>query len=65
MFYYRKIIAEAASYLQSGGILALEIGDNQGQRIREIFSQNGRFALTRVIKDYHAIERVMVAEKIR
>ncbi|MCQ9208710.1 MAG: peptide chain release factor N(5)-glutamine methyltransferase [Omnitrophica bacterium] len=65
LFYYRKIIAEAANYLQSGGALALEIGDNQGQRIREIFSQSGRFALTGVIKDYHAIERVMVAEKIR
>jgi release factor glutamine methyltransferase len=38
--FYRKIITEAGNYLLSGGILAVEIGWEQGEAVTKLFERN-------------------------
>lgn len=63
LFYYRKIINEAPTYLQDRGKLCLEIGDNQAAAVEGMLKQGGRFSLLEVVKDYNGAERVIVAQK--
>jgi release factor glutamine methyltransferase len=63
LFYYQRIINEAPAYLQNRGLLALEIGDNQAEPVKEIFRQNGSFSIFKVVEDYNELERVIVARK--
>jgi release factor glutamine methyltransferase len=62
--FYRRIIAQAPSYLRVGGILAMEMGFNQAGAIRNIFRDSGDFKIIKVVKDYSRIERVITAKKV-
>jgi release factor glutamine methyltransferase len=62
--YYGRIIDEAPIYLQSGGKLCLEIGDDQRSAVEEIIVQGQRLSLNRVVRDYNGIDRVIVAQKM-
>ncbi|MBL7085024.1 MAG: peptide chain release factor N(5)-glutamine methyltransferase [Candidatus Omnitrophica bacterium] len=64
LLFYRRIINEAADYLQDGGRLCLEIGDNQRPLVQEILMQSAGFRQVSVVRDYNDIERVIVAQKI-
>lgn len=63
LLFYRKIIGQAPDYLQDGGKLCLEIGDNQAGAVKEILEQSGKFSLLKVVKDYNDVERVIVVRK--
>ena len=63
LFYYRRIIKEAPAYLQAQGLLAMELGDNQADAVKEILRQNGKFSLVSVVRDYNDVERVILARK--
>ena len=41
LYFYRKIIEQADTYLNSGGWLCFEIGYDQGEELRELLVQNG------------------------
>ena len=48
--FYKRIIDDAHSYLKSGGLLLLEIGYDQGQRVPELIRNRG-YGEPRVFKD--------------
>ncbi len=56
--FYRRIIANAPSYLTNGGYLALEIGYNQGQSVKKLM--NEFFCDIIVYKDIGGNDRVVI-----
>lgn len=61
--FYRSIIHDAATYLKSGGILAFEIGYNQGQHIMDIIKENGNYYDLKCFKDLAGLDRCIIARK--
>ncbi|MGI6551792.1 MAG: peptide chain release factor N(5)-glutamine methyltransferase [Clostridia bacterium] len=57
---YRRLIPQAASLLAPGGFLALEIGWDQGIRIREILQKEG-FSQISLFQDYGGRDRIILA----
>ena len=60
--FYRKILAEINQYLLPEGMLALEIGINQGAAVKTL-CQDAGFAVVNVQKDYAGIDRLVFATK--
>jgi len=61
--YIRGIIKEAHIYLKSGGLLALEIGHDQAQRVTALIARKEEYRNIKVTKDYSGIDRVVTAIK--
>ncbi|HOX08137.1 MAG TPA: peptide chain release factor N(5)-glutamine methyltransferase [Planctomycetota bacterium] len=59
--FYRRLAAECASRLRSGGAVVLEIGDGQGRAVSEIFRATGRYADIEVARDLSGLERIFSA----
>ncbi len=57
--YYRRIISEAPSYLKKDGFLFLEIGYDQGEDLRKLLRDSGRFTPAEVIRDLPGKDRVV------
>lgn len=60
--FYRRIIRESPRYLKDRGFLIMEMGFGQAKAIKNIFKISGNFKITKVIKDYNHIDRVIVVE---
>ncbi|TAN60587.1 peptide chain release factor N(5)-glutamine methyltransferase [bacterium] len=60
--FYRRIIAEAAQFLNNDGLLIMEIGYKQLPEIKNIFDKTGSFEIIRVVKDYNNIDRVIIGQ---
>lgn len=56
--FYRKIVRESRRYLTGGGMLFLEIGCDQGPRVRELMEQGG-FVEIVTARDYAGLDRVL------
>jgi release factor glutamine methyltransferase len=54
----RRIALEASSYLGEGGVLAVEIGSDQGAAVRALFEEAG-FTAVEIGRDYGRLERVV------
>ena len=61
--FHRRIIKQAPAYLEKEGLLILEIGFDQHERVLKILEQSQDFKLKEAIKDYNNISRVIVAVK--
>ncbi|AEB76947.1 peptide chain release factor N(5)-glutamine methyltransferase [Clostridium botulinum] len=59
LYFYNKITKDSVVFLNRGGLLAFEIGYDQGKDVEEILIQNG-FSNIRVIKDLAGLDRVVV-----
>lgn len=59
----RRVIEGSPDYLQTGGLLILEIGYGQSSGVMRIFRQKGSFKILEIVKDYLGINRVVVARK--
>lgn len=59
--FYRKIIAEAPKFLKVNGVLAFEIGYDQGAELGALLQKD--FENIRVIKDYNKLDRIVIANK--
>lgn len=59
--FYRQILTLALSRLSAHGFVAVEIGENQGEAVVQIFRDAG-FA-TQLKKDYAGLDRVVFASK--
>lgn len=57
--FYRRIIDDAPNFLFSGGFLAVEIGINQADAVKNLFTKN--FVDVEIIRDLAGIERVIIA----
>lgn len=55
--FYRRIIGNSDDYLERGGMLFLEIGHDQGERVQELLDQKG-FLHTEILQDYGGCDRV-------
>lgn len=58
LFFYREITAQAEKYLNHNGILAFEIGYNQGKAVSEFMKKNG-YEEVRVLQDLAGLDRVV------
>jgi release factor glutamine methyltransferase len=63
LLYLRRIVMVAPELLKNGGILALEVGDGQGEKIADFIHETA--GLDRVIleKDLSGIERIVLARR--
>ncbi len=61
--YYRRIIDEAHDYLKSGGWLFLEIGFDQGEALRKMIMDTGRYSVPEIIHDLAGRDRVVKCRK--
>ncbi|MFQ5709429.1 MAG: peptide chain release factor N(5)-glutamine methyltransferase [bacterium] len=62
LIFYHKIAKVSLGILLPDGIVAVEIGLDQAQPVREIFLSNG-FSEVEIFKDLTGIERVLVCSK--
>jgi release factor glutamine methyltransferase len=60
---YRKIMATAHDHLKPHGVLMLEIGHDQKEKIHKIFSENNRYEDFNHLKDYSGYDRVVWMRK--
>lgn len=56
--FYRKITAQAAAYLNGGGMLFFEIGCGQAGAVRKLMEEAG-FCGVQVVKDFAGLDRVV------
>lgn len=59
MDFYNRITKEAPFHLNENGILAYEIGYNQGEKVKTLMEKYG-FATVEIIKDLAGIDRVVI-----
>ena len=59
LMFYRAIAEKWLDNLKVGGTFAVEIGEEQGNDVKNIFSPY--FTETRVVKDYSGLDRVILA----
>ena len=62
LIYYRRLMAEADSYLNPAGFIAVEVGAGQAPAVAELARLQG-FDHIELIKDIAGIERVVVASR--
>lgn len=58
--FYREIISDAKDYLESGGVLIMEIGHDQGEDIKKIYEKSWQYIGFEIIKDLAGNDRVVV-----
>ena len=63
LFFYERIEKGARVHLVSGGMLFLEIGEEQAQGIRKIFHDHSVWDEVKFIKDYNDIQRVVLIRR--
>ncbi len=61
LYFYKRIIDEAASFLNPGGELLFEIGYDQARDVSE-YMQSHRFTQIEVIQDYAGLDRVVCGQ---
>lgn len=61
--FYRRLLADGAELLAAGGFLALEVGIEQAQLIRNIAAKLPQWYNCEIIRDLAGIERVVVLWK--
>ncbi|WDV46066.1 peptide chain release factor N(5)-glutamine methyltransferase [Clostridiaceae bacterium M8S5] len=59
--FYREIVINAPKLLKKNGMLALEIGYNQGEDIIKIIEKSKSFKDVRIVKDLAGLDRVVTA----
>jgi len=60
LVFYRRITGTAHNFLKKGGLLAFEIGYNQGESVRGLMQND--FYDTEVIKDLNDNDRVVIGK---
>lgn len=58
--YYQKINEISSKYLNKGGYIFLEIGHDQAESVKDIFTKNNMFNNIEVVKDLYNHDRVLI-----
>lgn len=58
LYFYKKIVDNAEVYLKSGGMLAFEIGYDQGEAVKQLMLDYG-YNEVEIVKDYSDMDRVV------
>lgn len=61
LFFYRKITEDAKTYLNNEGLLAYEIGYDQGEAVKALMEQAGYRSVT-IYKDLAGLDRVVIGK---
>ncbi len=61
--FYKIIVEKAADHLKPGGFLLLEIGHDQGEDLRKMLKDDGRYTPAEVIKDLPGKDRVVKCKR--
>lgn len=64
LMFYRAIADKAASFLERGGLLAMEIGFDQGKDVKAILNNTGKYEKIEIFKDLAGLERVVTCRLI-
>ena len=59
LVFYRKIIKESKLALKDNGLLAFEIGHDQGESVKKLMEEEG-FSNIRLVKDLAGLDRVLL-----
>ena len=59
--FYRRIVDESDKVLKENGILAFEIGHDQGEEVSDLMIEKG-YKNVRVVKDLAGHDRVVIGE---
>ena len=62
--FYRIIADKASLHLKSGGVLALEIGCDQGVAVKRLLNKAKTYGNVRVVRDLAHLDRVVIAVRI-
>lgn len=62
LYFYRKIVEQAPSYLEPDGWLCLEIGYDQGEALKMMMEQSG-YENIQIVKDLAGLDRVVTGQK--
>ena len=62
LYFYRKLTKESGTYLRPGGLLAFEIGYDQGEAVSEMM-RDALFEHVKVVKDLAGLDRVVTGRK--
>ena len=63
LYFYKKIISQSKEVLVQNGILAFEIGYDQGEQVRNLM-ENNNFEDVYVVKDLAGLDRVVIGKLI-
>lgn len=61
--FYQRIISLTPQFLKRGGLLALEIGYKQLQKVKDMIACQEDMQPSRIVKDYQGIERIVLSKK--
>lgn len=61
--FYRRIVADSYRYLKNRGWLMLEIGYDQGESLRDMIRDSGRYEEPEIIRDLAGRDRVVKCRK--
>jgi release factor glutamine methyltransferase len=61
--YHERIVMESPEFLTADGLLALEVGAGQSERVVGLVVASGRFRDVRTMEDYGAVKRIVVARR--
>lgn len=64
LVYYRRIVEESAGFLKGNGILAFEIGYDQGGRVKNIMEESGCYDNLNIEKDLAGYDRCVWGRRI-
>ena len=59
LVFYRRIVEESSKVLDENGILAFEIGHDQGEEVKELMTNKG-YDDVRIVKDLAGLDRVVI-----
>ena len=62
LFFYRKIVENSVKHLVKGGILAFEIGFDQGVAVSDMMKEQG-YTEVRVVRDLAGLDRVVIGRR--
>ena len=62
LFFYRNILDQAGEHLKPGGLLAFEIGYDQGEEVASLMEEKG-YIQVRTVKDLAGLDRVEKKKK--
>ena len=61
LYFYKKIVDDSDKILNDNGILAFEIGHDQGKEVSDLMSEKG-YKNIRIVKDLAGHDRVVIGE---
>jgi release factor glutamine methyltransferase len=63
LLFYRHLGAEGAQYLSAGGMIIVEVGYRQAEKVSDLLQRTQQWEVIEIVKDYSGIERVVVAQR--